>query len=196
MKSFLLIEKQVEVQTRINFLFKEDIFKLSNRECDIELGEDMRLSFMQQQVSSLVESYVIAFAVDFNPPYQRGLVWDLEDEQKLIESVFNRVDIGKFVFIHKGYSSELMYEILDGKQRLSTLYRFFTDQFQYKGFYYSELSFKLKNVFDDTPVAVAVTRQENLKEKDVLNYFLKLNTSGKAMDIKHLDKIKQRYNKL
>lgn len=187
-------EEVIKVRKRV--LGWYDVFKLENKDCNIELGEDLRLSFMQQQVSSLIESYVINFGVEFNPNYQRDLVWDLEDEQKLIESIFNRVDIGKFVFIHLGYSGELMYEVLDGKQRLTALYRFFTDQFTYKGYYYSELPWKLKYVFEDTSVAVAVTKKENLAEKDILNYFLKLNTSGKPMDTKHLDKIEKRFKQL
>lgn len=188
--------KEIVTLTRNRIIGWFDIFKLPKEECDIQIGEELRLQFMQQQVSSLVSSYVINFGVDFNPSYQRGLVWDLEDEQKLIESVFNRIDIGKFVFIHLGYSSDIMYEILDGKQRLTALYRFYTDQFQYKGYYYSELPWILKYTFDDTSVAVAVTRKENLKEKDILNYFLKLNTSGKPVDIAHLNKIEKRYNEL
>jgi hypothetical protein len=184
------------IKTRKRILGWYDIFKLQKEDCDIELGADLRLSFMQQQVSSLISSYVISFGVNFNPSYQRGLVWDLSDEQKLIESIFNRVDIGKFVFIHLGYSSETMYEILDGKQRLTALYRFYTDQFKYKGYYYSELPWNLKYVFEDTSVAVACTRKESLKEKDILNYFLKLNTSGKPMDVLHLDKIEKRFKEL
>ena len=183
-------------KSRKRVLGWHDVFKLENENCDIKLGEDLRLSFMQQQVSSLIESYVISFGVNFNPDYQRDLVWELEDEQKLIESIFNRVDIGKFVFVHLGYSSKLMYEILDGKQRLTALYRFYTDQFTYKGYYYSELPWNLKYVFTDTSVSVACTRKENMAEKDILNYFLRLNTSGKPMDTEHLDKIQKRFNKL
>lgn len=182
--------------TRKRILGWYDIFKLENKNCDIELGEDLRLSFMQQQISSLLGSYITHFGVDFNPSYQRDLVWQLEDERKLIESIFNRVDIGKFVFIHMGYPADLMYEILDGKQRLTALYRFFTDQFTYKGYYYSELPWNLKYVFEDTPVSVACTRGEDLKEKDILNYFLKLNTSGKPVAREHLDKIEKRFNEL
>lgn len=187
---------RTEVSTRKRILGWYDIFKTTNRECDIELGEDLRLSFMQQSIDSLISSYTISFGVDFNPPYQRELVWTLEDEQKLIESIFNRVDIGKFVFIHKGYHGDKTYEVLDGKQRISTLYRFYTDQFQYKGFYYSELSRQLKYVFEDTPVSVAVPNSSSMSEKQILNYFLRLNTSGKAMDIKHLEKIQEQYNSL
>jgi len=182
--------------TRKRILGWYDIFKLTNNKCDIEVGEDLRLQFMQQTIYSLISSYVISFGVDFNPSYQRELVWDLADEQKLIESIFNRVDIGKFVFIHLGYHSDIMYEILDGKQRLTALYRFYTDQFTYKGYYYSELPWSLKCIFGDISVAVACTHKEKLKEKDILNYFLKLNTSGKPMATEHLDKIEKRFNEL
>ncbi|HSE99731.1 MAG TPA: DUF262 domain-containing protein [Nitrososphaeraceae archaeon] len=184
------------VLTRKRILGWYDVFKLENKNCNIELGEDLRLNFMQQQISSLLSSYVTHFGVEFNPSYQRDLVWQLEDEQKLIESIFNRVDIGKFVFIHMGYTADLMYEILDGKQRLTALYRFFTDQFTYKGYYYSELPSNLKYVFEDTPISVASTRKEDLKEKDILNYFLKLNTSGKPVAKEHLDKIEKRFKEL
>lgn len=184
------------IRTRKRILGWYDIFKTENKDCNIEVGEDMRLSFMQQQIGSLVSSYVISFGVDFNPSYQRDLVWDLADEQKLIESIFNRIDIGKFVFIHLGYGNHIGYEILDGRQRLTALYRFYTDQFQYKGYYYSELPWKLKYIFEDSSVAVAVARKENLKEKDILNYFLKLNTSGKPVAKEHIDKIQTRFNEL
>lgn len=187
---------KTEIVTRKRILGWYDVFKLSNKECDIELGEDLRLQFMQQQVSSLINSYVINFGTDFNPEYQRELVWRLEDEEKLIESIFNRVDIGKFVFIHMGYKADLMYEVLDGKQRLTALYRFYTDQFTYKGYYYSELPWHLKHVFEDIPVSVAVTRKEAMDEKSILNYFLKLNTSGKPVAQEHLDKIEKRYKEL
>jgi len=184
------------ISTRKRILGWYDIFKLEKEDCNIEIGEDLRLSFMQQSVGSLISSYIISFGVDFNPSYQRGLVWDLADEQKLIESIFNRIDIGKFVFIHLGYGSHIGYEILDGRQRLTALYRFYTDQFTYNGYYYSDLPWRLKYLFEDTSVAVAVTKGQNLKKKDILNYFLKLNTSGKPMDKAHLAKIEAQYKLL
>ena len=55
---------------------------------------------------------------------------------------------------------------------------------------------ELKYIFDDTPVAVAVPNKELLKEKDILNYFLKLNTSGKPMDVAHLNKIEKQFKEL
>jgi hypothetical protein len=187
---------ETHILTRKRILGWYDIFKLAKDKCHIDIGEDLRLNFMQQSVESLVGSYVIRFGVDFNPSYQRGLVWSNKDEEKLIESIFNRVDIGKFVFIHLGYSNDIMYEVLDGKQRLTALYRYYTDEFKYNGYYYSELPLKYKYIFGNTALAVAITNKEGLKEKDILNYFLKLNTTGKPMDVEHLKKIKDRYENI
>jgi hypothetical protein len=187
---------ETHILTRKRICGWYDVFKLAKETCDINIGENLRLNFMQQEIDSLVRTYIISFGVDFNPSYQRGLVWSNEDEEKLIESIFARVDIGKFVFIHLGYSSDIMYEVLDGKQRLTTLYRYFTDEFKYKGYYYSELPLKYKHIFGGTAVAVAVTNKESLKEEDILNYFLRLNTTGKPMDIEHLNKIRDRYENI
>ena len=56
-----------------------------------------------------------------NPDYQRGYVWTLEDKQKLIQSIFNRADIGKFVFIEDENYREYRLEVIDGKQRLRAI---------------------------------------------------------------------------
>ena len=33
------------------------------------------------------------------PDYQRGYVWEQEDKELLLDSIFKNIDIGKFVFI-------------------------------------------------------------------------------------------------
>lgn len=53
-----------------------------------------------------------------------------------------------FVFVQRdyGYKGKL-YEIIDGKQRLTALLEFNEDRFQYNGYYFSELSNADKNKF-------------------------------------------------
>jgi len=174
-----------------------DIFKKEDVQCDLEVKKEFRINFMQQTVSSLVSSYVHYFGVDFDPEYQRELVWTEEDEVSLIESIFNHVDIGKFVFIQRPYNVDRkeMYEILDGKQRLTALSRFYTDQFKYKGYYYSQLSWALKYHFINHPVSVAVLNKDTLTQKEIYDYFLRLNMGGKAVNVEHLNKVKDLYNK-
>jgi hypothetical protein len=55
-----------------------------------------RLHYSQRSLDGLVHMFY-SFGIEMDPDYQRGLVWTLEDKQALIESIFEDVDIGKFV---------------------------------------------------------------------------------------------------
>ena len=80
-------------------------------------NNDLRLSYSQRHLGDLF-SKAYYFGTNFEPEYQREYVWELEDKVALIDSIFNNVDIGKFVFIHKEYGEDYCYEVLDGKQRV------------------------------------------------------------------------------
>lgn len=153
--------------------------------------EDMRLNFFQSQLSSFSSS-LYHFGVDMNPEYQRELVWELEDKQKLIHSIFNNIDIGKFVFIKRDYDSRKnatphLMEILDGKQRLTAIKDFWEDRFQYNGFYYSQLHPRDQSHFDSFLISMAEV--SNPTKEQIYRYFLRLNTSGKPIAQSHLDKV-------
>ena len=127
------------------------------------------------------------------PVYQRGYVWDESDKELLLDSIFNNIDIGKFVFIsvsdERRHEIGKEYEILDGKQRLSTLIQFYENKLQYKGKYYNELSWKDRQVFKGHAVTYADVK--DCDKKDVLKYFLMLNRTGKVMDRKHLENVEK-----
>ena len=153
-------------------------------------NQDVRLHFMHMSISSILNKKYF-FGIDMDPDYQRGYVWDQEDKEKLIDSIFNNIDIGKFVFIHKRYSSsnEPLYEILDGKQRVTTLCEFYENKFPYKDRYFNDLSDKDRWHFLEYGISVAEV--EEADKKTILKYFLMLNTGGKPMDEKHLNKVKE-----
>jgi len=58
--------------------------------------------------------------LDLNPPYQRGLVWDLEHKVKLIDSLVSGLGIPAVYFREKRDG----YEVIDGKQRIHTICSF------------------------------------------------------------------------
>jgi hypothetical protein len=149
--------------------------------------EEMRLQFYQTSLSSF-DSIVYHFGLDLNPDYQRGHVWTMEDKVKLIDSIFKGVDIGKFVFIRRDYGTdEHLYEILDGKQRLTAIMEFREDRFRYNGLLYSEL-----HPHDQSHIefySIATADVSNPTKEQIYNYFLKLNTGGKPMDVAQLEKV-------
>jgi hypothetical protein len=128
--------------------------------------------------------------VDFDVDYQRDHVWTLADKEALIDSIFNNIEIGKFVFVQRdfGFVGKL-FEIIDGKQRLTALREFYEDRFKYKGFYFSQLHPSDKNAFETHPVTYGYLT--NPTREAILDTFIKLNTTGRPMENKDIENAKK-----
>ncbi|WP_421118603.1 DUF262 domain-containing protein [Aquihabitans daechungensis] len=61
--------------------------------------------------------------LDLSPSYQRGDVWPTSDAQKLIESIVRGIPLPS-VIILKPQAAGSPHEVVDGKQRLTTILRF------------------------------------------------------------------------
>lgn len=164
----------------------------SNADTNFSENQDVRLNYYNCTIEGLLLKQY-GFGIDLNPDYQRGYVWDDTDKELLLDSIFKNIDIGKFVLIHlsdgEWIKRELSYEILDGKQRLSTIIEFYENKLSYKGKYYNDLSKKDKRTFTDHQISVAEVRETD--KKMVLKYFLMLNRTGKSMDKSHLVEVEK-----
>ena len=162
---------------------------------DFSRNQDVRIYFNNFNISSLLSMYY-HFGINMSPDYQRGYVWEQSDKELLINSIFNNIDIGKFALIHlddkKWLETGKGYEILDGKQRLSTLIEFYENRFPYKGVYYNDLSVRDKATFKNHNVAIGEVKDAD--KKAILKYFLMLNRTGKSMDKSQLDKVETMLN--
>jgi hypothetical protein len=145
------------------------------------------LSFSQQEVSSLL-GRIYSYGVDFSPDYQRCDVWDARDKESLITSILEQRDIGKFVFNERPYSStEAGCEIIDGKQRLTTIRDFYEDRFKYHGMLYSQM-----HPFDRMRIrtgTVNVATLNDASREDILRAFINVNTTGRQQSPDHLNKV-------
>jgi hypothetical protein len=69
-------------------------------------------------------------SIEENAPYQReGAVWSTEQQQLFIDSLLNGYDVPK-IYLHdlRGLQPTKVYAIVDGKQRLTTIWRFLRDE--------------------------------------------------------------------
>jgi hydrogenase maturation factor len=166
-----------------------DIRKEVSNETEIFVErEDLRLQYSQRTMGDLF-SKAYKFGLNLDPEYQREHVWTIEDKISLIDSIFNNIDIGKFVYVHLGYSGEYIYEVLDGKQRIRAILDFYEDRFKYKGKYFSDLSNRDQDHFDGYSISYAEIQNATYEQK--LKYFLKLNTGGRIMAKEHLEKVQK-----
>lgn len=182
-----------EVKTNYSFVAWHDVFP-KNELCtapSFRVEENFWLRFSNSSINSLY-SYFYCFGITGDVDYQRDLVWTEEQKVALIDSIFNNVDIGKFVFIYRGdsYEGDERYEILDGKQRINTIREFTEGKFKYKGYTFAELSKQDRTHFEGHGISYASA--ERMTEAQKLRYFIKLNTTGTPMDVKHLENVKNK----
>ncbi|MCJ7634883.1 DUF262 domain-containing protein [Candidatus Bathyarchaeota archaeon] len=147
--------------------------------------------------SAIVRVNYISDRIDTNPPYQRNSdIWDIEKRQLLIDSILNDFDIPKIYFhalttprrLTNGKDAQ--YAIIDGKQRMETLFKFLkddlplADEFVYydnpklkaSGLKYSEMAAKypeLKVAFDSYVLPVILVETNDLDLIDEM--FSRLN---------------------
>lgn len=155
--------------------------------------ETYKITQSNSSIESLLHM-VYHSGVDFDVEYQREHVWELDDKVALIDSIFNNIDIGKFVFVQRDFSvRDKLYEIIDGKQRLTAIREFNEDRFMYNGYYFSELSHMDKNKFWNHSITYGYIT--NPSKEVIYDAFIKLNTCGKPMNTKHINKVKELLNK-
>jgi hypothetical protein len=133
--------------------------------------------------------------INLEPEYQRnGDIWNLEKRQLLIDSILNDYDIPKLYFhvldITGKKNKSFQYAVIDGRQRLETIWKFIDnkfsldDNFEYfkdpkiniGGFTYSQLATQfpdLKSLFDSFDLPIVCVETDDLDLID--DMFLRLN---------------------
>lgn len=136
-------------------------------------------------------------AIDERPPYQReSAIWSLDKQQLFIDSLLNGYDVPK-IYLHdlRGRRPTKVYAIVDGKQRLTTIWDFLGDAFPLApdfrvekrnmpdlppdavapraGQRFSDLDRHWKEVLRQTFLSVVLIR--NATEEDIEDLFSRLN---------------------
>ena len=141
---------------------------------------------------------IFEFGLDFDPPYQRKLVWTPAQEQAFIESLFDEsIDLGRFVLVKRDFSGKKGFkhaEILDGKQRLTTLRKFIACEIPFKkaGLYYVDLCVDDKRALESRTVSIGEIPESFSLEQRV-QIFIKLNKAGTSVSRKHINSLQEEY---
>lgn len=144
------------------------------------------------------------YVVDINGDkqyYQRGLVWTLEQKQLLIDSIYNDIEIGKFLLRYNAWSRMEKEEIetgtmhsfdcVDGKQRLNTILEFVQGKFaDSHGNYWDDLSTNAHRRFLNYGNLSHGELPETATDEDVIDNFLTLNFTGIPMSKEHIEYVK------
>lgn len=182
--------------------------------CKRNEGESVFLNFKNKTlfddltvttITSSLENFLDMYAegeYDFDPEYQRGLVWTKEQKQAFIKALM----IGKAeiqpIFIRNPKKREGGLEVLDGKQRLTAILEYVRGEFEVEGFYYKDLNSSDIRIFNYTPMVYTEIKYYDNKvglttmpTEQKIELFLQVNGYGQHVSDEHLEKIKNMNNK-
>ena len=135
--------------------------------------------------------YIIKFDLDLNPDFQRNYVWTLQQQINYVEFIFKNPPTGREIYLNcPGWMNDLRGQmtIVDGKQRINATVcflqnkvpifngRFFKDFEDGIGMSEPSLFFNINNLN---------------KRKDILQWYIDLNTGGTVHTEDEIDKVKK-----
>jgi Protein of unknown function DUF262/HNH endonuclease len=137
--------------------------------------------------------YGLKDRINTNPDYQRPAVWAKSQKQLLMDTILRGYDIPK-LYWKKVSDKPERYDVVDGQQRIRTLWEFFNNQFslatnsddidgeKVSGFYYADLPVDLRISLDSYQLHIVII--EDADEDEVREMFLRLQngTSLKAQE--------------
>lgn len=132
--------------------------------------------------------------INLSPEYQRDFVWTLKQKQEYIMALFkSRAEI-RPVFIQEFDGENEKFEVVDGKQRLNSIFGFINDEFSLEdGTFFSQLS--EKDVKKILRFNVEYTRFISFTDKIPYDFklelFLELNAKGTQMSKEQINKVKK-----
>lgn len=130
--------------------------------------------------------------IDLQPEYQRRYRWNDIRQSKLIESFLMNVPVPP-IFLNEDDIG--IYSIIDGKQRLNSIYNFLTDNLKLKGLEvfaklngksYSNLQQKFQKIIRTRAILRAIIILRQSDEDIKYEVFQRLNTGGVSLNAQEI----------
>ncbi|RBQ29297.1 DUF262 domain-containing protein [Aliarcobacter vitoriensis] len=129
--------------------------------------------------------------LELSPDYQRNFVWNGKEKSRLIESIIIKIPLPLFYIDSR---DEDKWIVIDGLQRLTTIFDFMDDKFKLtnmeyldglKGKKFSTLERKYQRRIEDFSLLCNLIRP-NTPPKIAFNIFQRINTLGKKLEVQEL----------
>jgi hypothetical protein len=193
------ISNTEELKVRINELLDDYIEQERNGvepEFETKSGEPYPYDREKIKIMPNVWSVDLIFksierkTIDLEPDFQRTFVWDVTRQSRLIESILLGIPLPSFYLAKQGK----VYNVVDGIQRLTTLYRFMKNKFTLQNCEYLKLDGAFfskpnkKSIGEDLEFVLSSTQfniniiEEGTPTRVKLDIFRRINTGGKPLN--------------
>lgn len=153
---------------------------------------------LSRYLKGLAEDYHL----NLTPDFQRERVWTTAQKQSYIEYILHCGITGRDLYFNcpdfakerDGHSDLERLEVVcvDGLQRITAILEFFEDKFKVFGKYASE--FKGRPSYDQSRLNIHINGLT--KRKELLQWYIQLNTTGKPHTEEEIDKVRQMIDEL
>jgi len=140
-------------------------------------------------IERVIKEWKEDYGLDLNPDFQRAHVWTEKQQRSYIEYCLRQGKIGKEILFNCDWSNPKRENmvLVDGKQRLQSVRLFMSNQLKAFGHYYKEFEDNL-----NLTVHILFFYVNQLKtRKEVLQWYIDLNSGGVVHTDEEIDKVKK-----
>lgn len=157
-----------------------------------EQQESLKIDVVDQGLATLV-GMVGRGSIDVSPHFQRRDRWDQVRQSRLIESFLRNIPVPP-VYLAEDRMRPGRYAVIDGKQRLTAVWMYFTDKFRLSGIeyqpklnglYFSDLPDGLQDALGMKTMRVTtLVHGSNVRAQHEV--FIRLNTGGETLNAQEI----------
>lgn len=146
---------------------------------------DHSLRYLDEYITELVTKE----GLQLNPDFQRGHVWTESQQISYIEYLLRGGRAARTIYLnHPGWMSTFEGEFVcvDGLQRLTACLRFLRNEIKVFGYYLNEYEDRLP-----TTLIITININNLQTRKEVLQWYLDMNTGGTVHTDEEITKVKK-----
>lgn len=174
---------------------EEDLLSLEEESLgEVELARpvswSLQIAKVERSIYDLHRSWK-QNVLQLDPDFEREFVWDMTRQSQLIESVLARIPLPAFYLSEENEEQTI---VIDGQQRLTTIFRFMQDELVLRDLYllpeldgkcFRDLEGKLQRRFEATALTCFVL-QPGTDSEVKFHIFKRLNLGGVALNAQEI----------
>ena len=143
-------------------------------------------------VKASIERYVKDYELQLNPDFQRGHVWNEQQQRAYVEYLLKGGTSSRLLFFNspnwmrRKPVRNAPFVCVDGLQRITAICKFLSNELQIFGHYYNEFENEI-NMLNSLRFNI-----NNLQtQREVLQWYLEMNTGGTIHKSEEIEKVKE-----
>lgn len=173
---------------------------MSNDETPIINRIRKQNTFRSREHAIMVGSYIHWFKnrdLDLNPSYQRPYVWTQKEQDEFLTTLITGFPCGVIaIAVDSVFNESHWVEVIDGKQRLTTIIKFWNNEIGIpmpdgSRLFWNEMLRHEQRAFEN--LSLPALGLAECTKKDRLEFFIKLNFAGVPQSTEHMNRVIEMY---